>query len=202
MPWSIPSTRWRSPLRWLWTVIGSLAVLGAAGLSGSAWLLLALPLVWAIFLLAPPIGVFRHDEAPPARTGLTVELTPVDDAVFGSQGYWIVLVNGSDHEAGGFALRLLVPRALAPRNHPVKPLGRLNVGELGQQWFIESVEGATALTFRSSAWPDAAPTFPAHSRIELAELRLPAGRQVSSRLSYQISGGTAATVLGELELPE
>ena len=202
MPWSIPGTRWRSPLRWLWTVIGSLAVLGAAGLSGSAWLLLALPVVWAVFLLAPPIGVFRHDESPPARIGLTVELAPVDDSVFGSQGFWIVLVNDSDSEAGGFALRLLVPWTLSPRNHPVKPLGRINGGELGQQWFIESMEGATALTFRPSARTDAAPIFPAHSRIELAELRLPAGRQVSSRLSYQISGGSAATVLGELMLPE
>jgi hypothetical protein len=200
--WSIPSTRWKSPLRWLWTVIGSLAVIGAAGLSGIAWLLLALPVVWALFLLAPPIGVFRHDETPRARTGLAVELTPIADSVLGSQGYWIVLVNTSDTDAVGFALRLLVPWSLSPRNHPIKPLGHVNVGELGRQWFIESVEGATALTFRPSTGPETAPTFPAHNRVELAELRLPAGRQASTRLSYQISGGTAATVLGELALPE
>lgn len=197
MPGRIPSSRWKSPLRWLWTVIGSLAVIGAAGLTGVSWFLLLLPVVWALFLLAPPLGVFRHDERRPTRVGLQPELVPVDDPAGGAQCWWIELVNRSDATAGDFSLRLLAPEAVSPRGHPVRPLGRIVTGELGRQWFVESVEGATALTFRAGEALVCAPG----SRTRLAELCLPAGRSAAAKFAYQISGGTAAAVLGELELP-
>ena len=41
--------------------MSALAVLAAAGVSGQVWLVGVAPIVAALFLLAPPLGIYRHD---------------------------------------------------------------------------------------------------------------------------------------------
>ena len=63
------ASRARSPLRWLWAGTSALGILAVAGITGQVWLVAIVPLVAAVLLFAPPVGVFRHDETPAPRTG-------------------------------------------------------------------------------------------------------------------------------------
>jgi hypothetical protein len=181
--------------------MSALAVLAAAGVSGQTWLVAAAPAVAALFLLAPPLGIYRHDETPTPRTQLSLEATPVA----GSPGaaYRLTLVNTGATPAVDFRMRLIVPEALSPRNGPLQPLGELLAGQLGRHWFTETVNQGTTIVFRAghAENPDAL-TCPAHGQLVLAELRLlNAGLAARTPLSYQINGGNVGAVLDELQLP-
>jgi hypothetical protein len=194
--------RLRSPLRWLSAVMSALAVLAVAGVSGQTWLVAVAPVVAALFLLAPPLGIYRHDETPTPRTRLTLEAT----ALASSPGaaYRLTLLNRGATPAVDFRMRLIVPEALSPRSGPLKPLGELLAGQLGQHWFTETVNNGTTIVFRAghAGSPDAV-TCPAHGQLDLAELRvLNAGLAARTPLAYQINGGNVGAVLGELQLPE
>jgi hypothetical protein len=193
--------RLRSPLRWLSAVMSALAVLAVAGVSGQTWLVAAAPIVAALFLLAPPLGIFRHDETPAPRTQLTLEAS----AIPGSPGatYRLTLVNRGATAAVDFRMRLIVPEALSPRSGPLKPLGALLAGQLGRHWFTETVNAGTTVVFRAGQ-PGAvdALSCPAHGQLDLAELRvLNAGPATQTPLAYQINGGNVGAVLAELKLP-
>jgi hypothetical protein len=195
----------RSPLRWLSALMSALLVALFAGIV-APWLLLAVPLVAGVFLLAPPIGIYRHDETPPGRTGVRLEAYPVDDpsdALANAVRYRLVLVNPGAVDAEDFRVRLLVPHALVPPDTHVRPLGKLLVGELGRNWFIESVHDATAITLRTA--PRGATeeiSCAAGSRTELADLVLPSrGGQAEIVLDYQVSGGSVEATLDRLHFP-
>jgi hypothetical protein len=193
--------RLRSPLRWLSAVMSGLAVLAAAGVSGQTWLVAVAPVVAALFLLAPPLGIYRHDETPAPRTRLTLEATAVD----GSPGvaYRLTLVNNGATTAVDFRMRLIVPESLSPPGGPIRPLGALLAGDLGRHWFTETVSNGTTIVFRAGhAGSTDALTCPAHGQLDLAELRLlNAGLVTRTPLAYQINGGNVGAVLAELKLP-
>jgi hypothetical protein len=196
--------RLRSPLRWLSAVMSALLVTAFAGVL-SPWLLLAVPVVGAVFLLAPPLGIYRHDETPPDRPGVRLEGYAVDGGgatPVNAVRFRLVLVNPGTADAEDFRVRLLVPHSLVPPGARVGPLGKLLVGELGTNWFVDSAGDATAITLRS-ARRDSQPRIscPAGSRTELAELILPAlDRQAAFVLDYQVSGGSVQATLGRLRL--
>ena len=182
--------------------MSALAVVALAGVAGLTWLVAAAPFIAGLFLLAPPLGVYRHDETPTPRTHLTLEATPISS----SSGalYRLTLVNGGSAVAVDFRIRLIVPVALAPRSGPIQPLGVLLAGALGRHWFTETVNGGITIAFRAGHVGSAdAVACPAHGRLELAELRLlNAGLANRTPLSYQISGGNVGALLAELRLPE
>jgi hypothetical protein len=201
MRWARFRVRLRSPLRWLSAVMCALAALAVAGVSGQTWLVAAAPIVATLFLLAPPLGIFRHDETPAPRTQLTLHATPVA----GSPGaaYRLTLVNRGATPAVDFRMRLIVPEELAPPSGPLKPLGELLAGQLGRHWFIETVNDGTAIVFRAGqAGSPEALICPADGQLDLAELRLlNAGLATRTPLAYQINGGNVGAVLAELKLP-
>jgi hypothetical protein len=196
--------RLRSPLRWLWAVMSALAVLAFAAVVQSPWLLVGIPPLVAVVLLGPPIGIFRHDETPAARTGLYLEALAADDpASAPGTRVRVELVNAGAVTAANFRIRIVIPPTLAPRGGPLRPLGRTFAGEHGRHWFIESVYDATAITFRSGEpdEPGAIRCAPG-TRQALAELQfMNRGLLAGAALDYQISGGNAKPVLGRLELP-
>ena len=192
--------RLRSPLRWLSAVMSALAVVALAGVAGLTWLVAAAPFVVGLFLLAPPLGVYRHDETPTLRTTLSLEATAVESSTGAT--YRLTLVNHGAVTAVNFRVRLIVPEALAPRGAPHALLGTLLAGALGRHWFIETVNAGTAIAFRSGQPGSAgALVCPAQGRLELAELHLlNRGLAVRTPLAYQINGGNVGAVLAELRL--
>lgn len=197
---SVYRVRLRSPLRWLSALMSALAILALAGVSGAPWLVVAAPLVAGLFLLAPPLGVYRHDETPLPRARLALAAEPVEAAR--GAAYRLTLVNAGDVNAEDYRIRLIVPEALTPRDGPLKPLGQLLAGELGTHWFTETVQAGTAITFRAGDRADPAPVVcRAHESVALAELRvLNRGLLPRTPLAYQINGGNVGTVLAELRL--
>ena len=198
--------RIRSPLRWLWAFIGSLLMLAIAGLTGIIWFAFLVPVVAGLFLLAPPMGIFKHDEQIAPRTGLALT-AQVTEGAMNTPGsapiirYTLSLRNDGDVDAHDFSVRLLVPDEIAPRNGMVKPLGRIHRGQIGKHWFTESAYDATALTFRTRIAPGDDVVCRAGESIEIAELHFvqelnPHG----TVLDYQVSGGSAKPALGQLRL--
>ncbi|CAN5121834.1 hypothetical protein BH23CHL1_BH23CHL1_05680 [soil metagenome] len=200
------SARIRSPLRWLWAFIGSLAMLAIAGLTGIGWFALGVPVAIGLFLFAPPLGLFRHDEQVIQRAGIALSTTKIDRplATPGSSpiaGYTLILRNDGLTNAEDFSLRLLVPDTLSPRNGPVKPLGRILRGQMGTHWFIEGAYDATALTFRTRLAPGDDFVCHAGESMQIAELHFSADRDPHGAvLDYQVSGGSAKAALGQVRL--
>jgi hypothetical protein len=193
--------RLRSPLRWLWTVFGSLSVLAAAGLTGIAWFLVALPVIWGLFLLAPPVGVFRHDEPSAKKTRIVLETRRVRDPAQSTVVVEIAAKNVGETDATGYRLRLLIPHEYAPPDHPIQLIRAIHVGKLGREWYTESVEGAQALAFRANLAPGATATCPAQACLPLIQLQFPAGRIGSeSVLAYQVNGGNVVNTLDSVPL--
>jgi hypothetical protein len=197
--------RLRSPLRWLSAVMSALMLLVLIGAFGETWMLIVIPIVAGLFLLAPPLGIYRHDETPAPRTGIRLEAFPVDDprdAMANVVRFRLVLVNSGDVAAEDFRIRLLVPHAIAPPNSRVRPLGTLHVGEMGRNWFIDSAYDATAITLRTApADSDEEITCLPGSRQELADLLLPAQRSpFDVSLEYQVSGGSVKAAIERVRL--
>jgi len=200
------AARIRSPLRWLWAFIGSLSMLALAGLTGIVWIAFLAPVVAVLFLVAPPLGIFKHDERIIPRTDLALTATETLDAGNSPGGaplvrYTLSLKNHGEVDAHDFSVRLLVPDAISPRNGVVKPLGRIHRGQVGKHWFTESAYDATALTFRTRIAPGDDVVCRAGESIDIAELHFvqelnPHG----SVLDYQVSGGSAKAALGQLRL--
>jgi hypothetical protein len=171
----------------------------------SPWLLLAVPVVAGVFLLAPPLGVFRHDETPLDRAGVRLEGHAIDGAgatPANAARFRLVMVNPGAVDAEDFRVRLLVPHSLVPPDSRVMPLGRLLEGELGTHWFVESTRDATAITLRSAPRRSQSRiSCAAGSRTALAELVLPVpGPRAELVLDYQVSGGSVEATLGRLRL--
>lgn len=197
--------RARSPLRWLWVVTSALGILALAGVTSSAWLVVAIPLVAVLLLVAPPVGIFRHDETPPPRTDVRIDAREVAAAPGdppGARRFLLTLVNDGDVPAAGFRIRLLVPALLWPRGTRGSPLGRLCAGAFGKHWFIESVYDDTSLTFRAGPLGDAAAIgCPPGGRLDLAELVVVnLDHWEGGGIEYQINGGTVRTILGRLQV--
>lgn len=198
--------RIRRPLRWLWAFIGSLIMFALAGLTGVWWVAIGAPFVAVLFLTAPPLGVFKHDETPQPRTGLALLARESEDLSTTESGvavarYTLSLQNDGDVDAEDFSVRLLIPEALAPRGGPVQPLGRILRGQIGRHWFIETTYDATALTFRTRLAPDDDLVCHAGAAIEIAELHFSPDRNPhGTTLAYQVSGGSAKAALGQVTL--
>lgn len=198
--------RIRSPLRWLWAFIGALSMLAIAGLTGVVWFAFLAPFVAVLFLIGPPLGVFKHDERIVPRTGLalTAEETEGTGNVPGSAPivrYTLSLRNDGNVDAHDFSVRLLIPDEISPRNGVVKPLGRIHRGQIGTHWFTESAYDATALTFRTRIAPGDDVVCRAGETLPIAELHFvqelnPHG----AVLDYQVSGGSAKPALGQVRL--
>jgi len=198
--------RARSPLRWLWVVSSSLVILLLAGAFDFPWLLLLVPFTAAALLLAPPLGMFRHDETPPPRTGVFVAAREVEaggSSLPGARRFLLTLINDGEEVAEGFRMRLLVPAAIWPRGGSGSPLARLHVGEMGRQWSIESVYDDTSVTFRAGPPGGAGSVSCAPGeRVDLAELTLVnLDHFAGDGLEYQINGGTVKTALWRIALP-
>lgn len=200
------AARIRSPLRWLWAVIGSLTMLAVAGLTGYVWIALLAPVAAILFLTAPPLGIFKHDERIVQRTGLALVAAESEGATNLPGGpplsrFTLTLRNDGNVDAEDFSVRLLVPDTIAPRNGPVKPLGRVLRGKMGVHWFIESAYDATALTFRTRLEPGDDVVCPAGQAIAIAELHFAAEMDAyGTVLEYQVSGGSAKPALGQVRL--
>ncbi|HUG14935.1 MAG TPA: hypothetical protein VMM78_07920 [Thermomicrobiales bacterium] len=192
--------RLRSPLRWLSAVMGSLMTLALAGIVEVPALVLAIPLIACLFMLAPPLGVFRHAEAPVAHASLRLEAREVDETQpthLTQTRFRLAVVNDSPAGAADFRIRLLIPHGIAPPDARVRPLGSLHVGAFGVHWNMDSLLDVTAITFRSAPRDsEDTITCPAGSRLELADLILPSqARPFDLVLDYQVSGGNVKAVL-------
>lgn len=189
--------RLRSPLRWLSAVMGSLLLFGLAGILGQTWMIAGIPVLAGLFLLAPPLGVYRHDETPAARTDLALAASPEPDL---PGTFVLAVVNDGDVAASDFRIRLLIPHDIVPAGHQDRLLARVLAGEPGRNWFVNSSGSATAITFRAAMKGERPGIVcPARGRLELAELRLPPqGAPYDLVLDYQVSGGSATPTLGEL----
>lgn len=191
--------RLRSPLRWLSAVMGGMLVFGLAGILGQTWLIAGVPVLVGLFLLAPPLWVYRHDEVSVARARLTL------DAAADAQRpgtFLIGVVNDGDVAAADFRIRLLVPNDVVPADKKDRLLGPVLIGQLGRNWFVDSAGPATAMTFRAAMKGERPGIVcPPHGRLDLTELCLPPqGAPYNVALDYQISGGSAAPALGQLRL--
>lgn len=198
-------SRLRSPLRWLSAVMGFLMVLSVASVLESPLLMAAAPVTSAVFLLAPAIGIFKHDETVVERANVrleALEITRNDTDRSGTTRFRLVLVNESAIDAEGFRIRLLVPDDVAPTDTRTRPLGSLYVGTLGTNWFVDSTLDATAITFRSAAGhAGGVESFTARSWHDLADLLLPSQTYpYDVELDYQVSGGNVKPTLGRLRL--
>ena len=157
--------------------------------------------VWVVFLTAPPIWVFRHDEKPVSRTGMQLALELID-VKGATTGYRLYVENHGEDEARNFSIRILLPRDLSPHGHTVQPLSRVIVGRVGSHWFTETIQDDSALTFRAHGRGAAPVTIGPGDRVAIAELRFASGRvRAAPAIDFQISGGTVHTVLGHLTVP-
>jgi hypothetical protein len=178
--------------------MSALMVVALAAIAGP-WFIVLAPIVAGLFLLAPPIGIYRHDETPVTRTGLRIEAIPLDDDSANTLRFQLVLVNPGDVPASNFRFRLLVPHALVPASASARLLGPIQTGAIGQHWFIDSTYDAIAVTFRSGNTGDV--TCPPGGQLDLADLNLPGqASTLDVMLDYQISGGNAAPTLDRLHL--
>jgi hypothetical protein len=197
--------RLKSPLRWLSGVMSALMVLAIASILQSPWLMLLAPAALALFLLLPPIGVYRHDETPLGVTGVHLEAWEVREGAYpldGSVRFRMVLVNPGNVSAENFRVRLLIPHTLVPPQSRMRPLGTVYAGQIGVNWSIDSAYDATAITLRTA--PAGSPEeirVPPGSRQELADLVLPSqARPFDVALDYQVNGGTVKAALQQLRL--
>lgn len=181
-------------------------MIAVAGLTGQAWIAFFAPVVSVIFLTAPPMGIFKHDERIVERTGLSLVASPTEGATNRPGAapltrYTLSLRNTGNIDAQDFSVRLLIPDAISPRNGAVKPLGKILRGTVGIHWFIESAYDATALTFRTRLEPGDDVVCPAGETIEIAELHFAAELNVRGTvMEYQISGGSTKAALGQVQL--
>lgn len=176
-------------------------LVGLAAIAGP-WLIVLAPVVAGLFLLAPPIGIYKHDEAPPPRTGVRLEAVAVDSDTAHTLRFRLVLINPGDVPASDFRMRLLIPQTLVPASASPRLLGPLLVGEQGRNWFIDSTHDAIAVTFRAGR-PGAVDEIicPRESQLELADLNLPGhSHPLDVFLEYQVSGGSASPTLDRLRL--
>jgi len=189
--------RLRSPLRWLSAVMGGMLVFGMAGIFDQPWLILGVPLIIAIFVLAPPIWVYRHEEALVEHASLSVVAEPAADR---PATFVLTMVNDAAVPAADFRLRILVPHRVVPMQHQGRLLGNILVGEMGRNWFVDAAVDSTAITFRAAQKGEKPGILcPAHGRLPLAELSLPPqGAPWNVTLDYQVSGGSAAPALSTL----
>jgi hypothetical protein len=197
--------RLRSPLRWLSGVMSSLMVVFLSSVLEAPALMIAAPFTGAVFLLAPAVGIFSHDEAIVERAGVRLEAYEVSDGAQtdpGSTRFRVVLVNDADVAAEGFRIRLLIPGDIAPAASRTRPLGTLLTGSFGSHWFLDSMLDATAITFRTTPHNGAhAITCPRRSRQKLADLVLPAQlRPFDLHFDYHVSGGNVKATLGQLHV--
>jgi hypothetical protein len=175
-----------------------LMIVGLAAIAGPGFILLA-PVVAGLFLLAPPIGIYKHDETPPPRTGVQLEAVALDDDAPHTLRFRLVLVNPGDVAASDFRIRLLVPQTLVPAKSSSRLLGQLLTGAHGRNWFIDSTHDAIAITFRAGASDEI--SCPPGGRLVLADLHLPGqSRPLDVTLEYQVSGGSAVPALDRLRL--
>jgi hypothetical protein len=197
--------RLRSPLRWLSAIMGSLMLMFIASIVESPLLMLAIPVLAGVFLLAPAVGVYSHEETLHTRAGVRLEaheLGGEQPAQATETRFRLVLVNDDDVPAEDFRIRLLVPHSLVPPDARTRPLGSLLVGSFGTHWFLDSMLDATAITFRTAPrGTDRAIAFPPRSRNEVADLILPAqARPFDVMIDYQVSGGSVKAALERLHL--
>jgi hypothetical protein len=194
--------RLRSPLRWLSAVMGGLMMVALAGIAQQPWLVIAAPVLFLLFLFAPPIGIYRHDETPVEMTRAHLEATPIALAGSSADGFRLTLVNDGDVAAVNFRMRLLIPVDLVPAEVASRALGTLHLGTLGQHWFTETTHTATAITFRAGRpnEPLAVVCAP-RSRCDLIDLLLPAQQApYDVQFDYQINGGTVSAALSQVRL--
>lgn len=196
--------RLHSPLRWLTAVMSGLMVIGLAGIFQMTWLVAASPVVVALFLLAPPIGIYRNSEISPARTRVHLEATEVADADPSGKActFRLTLVNERTVTASNFRIRLIVPHTLVPFRFTEKMIGLQHVGKMGTHWFVESSASATAVTFRAGQSGDVdAIECAGNARLDLIDLHLPAQSPASEvALDYQVNGGTVSATLAHVHL--
>lgn len=185
---------------------GALLTIVFAGVLGMPLLSFLSLLVAAMFLLAPAVGIYRHDETPMPRTGVFLDASeiPVQEQDHREMitRFRLVLVNPGGVPAEDIRIRLLIPHALVPPDSRVRPLGSVAIGEYGKHWAIETADDATAITFRTAPrGEDQHVICPPGTRLELADLVLPVQRRpIRATLDYQISGGNAKTNLGQIAL--
>lgn len=173
-------------------------IVALAAIAGP-WLILLAPVVAGLFLLAPPIGIYKHDETAPPRTGVRLEAIPLDDNSADTLRFRLELVNPGDVPASNYRIRLLVPQTLVPASAASRLLGALHAGTLGHNWFIDSTYDAIAVTFRAGLSDGI--SCPAGSRLALADLNLPGqSHPLDVTLDYQVSGGSASPALDRLRL--
>lgn len=196
-------TRLSSPLRWLSALMSALMLLAIASIIEAPLLMLTIPVIAGAFLLAPAVGVYKHDESPNLSANVTLKAR-YDAAGSSATGsaFRLTLVNHSPVAASDFRIRLLIPHSIVPREAGSRPLGDLHVGALGVHWFIDSMADAIAVTFRSA--PRVSPSsvvVPADSELAIANLVLPKQRAGSViHLDYQLSGGSVKATLSHLRL--
>jgi hypothetical protein len=190
--------RIRSPLRLLSATMSALMIVALASIAG-AWFVVFAPIVAGLFLLAPPLGIYKHDETPTPRTGVQLDVTQLDGDAAHTLRFRLSLVNSGDVPADNFRIRLLVPHTVVPAKSTNRLLGPLLTGEMGRNWFVDSTHDAAAITFRAGA--SDAISCPPSGRLDLADLNLPAQPQpLDITLEYQVSGGSAAPRLDRLRL--
>lgn len=179
--------------------MGGMFLFGMAGVLDQPWLIVGVPLVIAIFVLAPPIWVYSHDEAVIERAVLSIVAEPDSDR----PGTFVLsAVNATSIPATDFRLRILVPHQIVPARRQSRLLGNVLSGELGRNWFVDAATDATAITFRAAQKGERPGIVcPAGGRLPLAELCLPPqGAPWNITLDYQVSGGSTAPALMTLAL--
>ncbi|MEX1158823.1 MAG: hypothetical protein WEC79_07835 [Thermomicrobiales bacterium] len=193
--------RLRSPLRLLSASMSAMMIFGLAAIAGT-WLIVLAPIVAGLFLLAPPFGIYKHDETPAPRTEISLEADHLVDGSANTLRFRLILVNPGSVPASDFRIRLLVPQTMVPDHAAARLVGPLQTGVHGTNWFIDSTHDTIAITFRAGrAGAEDAIVCPPASRIDLADLNLPAHAQpLDITLDYQVSGGNTAPTLGRLHM--